>query len=45
MKMRDIISHHYREVNAEIVFKICKDDIPLLDKKVGQILLDLEKQL
>ena len=45
MKLRDIISHHYREVNAEIVFKICKNDIPLLEIAVDQILIDINKQL
>ena len=25
---RDIISHHYFDLNAEAVFGICKDDIP-----------------
>ena len=26
--MRDIISHHYFDLNAEVVFFICKDRIP-----------------
>ncbi len=26
--MRDIISHHYFDLNAELVFSICKDRIP-----------------
>jgi len=26
--MRDIISHHYFDLNAEVVFYICKDRIP-----------------
>lgn len=26
--MRDIISHHYFDLNAEVVFSICKDRIP-----------------
>ncbi len=32
MGMRDIIAHHYFEVDVEIVFSIIKNDIyPLLD--------------
>ena len=30
--MRDIISHHYFDLNAEVVFSICKDRIPGLIK-------------
>lgn len=26
--MRDVISHHYFDLNAEVVFSICKDRIP-----------------
>ncbi len=26
--MRDIISHHYFDLNAEVVFSICKERIP-----------------
>ena len=26
--MRDIISHHYFDLNAEVVFSVCKDRIP-----------------
>jgi uncharacterized protein with HEPN domain len=29
--MRDIISHHYFDLNAEAVFDVCKNDINILD--------------
>ena len=45
MKLRDIISHHYSELNADIIFKICKNDIPQLKKVVVDILNDLKKLL
>jgi uncharacterized protein with HEPN domain len=45
IKLRDIISHHYREVNAEIVFNICKNDLPPLQKVVDKILNDINTQL
>jgi uncharacterized protein with HEPN domain len=35
--MRDIISHHYFDLNAEIVFSICKDRIPGLIKTVTKM--------
>lgn len=45
MKMRDVISHHYNELNAEIIYKICKEQIPLLEKATIKVLTDLRKQL
>ena len=35
--MRDIISHHYFDLNAEVVFSICKDRIPGLIKTITKI--------
>ncbi len=35
--MRDIISHHYFDLNAEVVFSICRDRIPGLIKTVIKI--------
>lgn len=35
--MRDIISHHYFDVDAEVVFFICKDRIPFLLETVRRI--------
>ena len=35
--MRDIISHHYFDLNAEVVFSVCKDRIPMLIKTVSQM--------
>lgn len=35
--MRDIISHHYFDLNAEVVFSVCKDRIPGLTKAVNKI--------
>lgn len=39
--MRDVISHHYVDMNAEVVFKICKDEIPTLIKTVGKMLTEI----
>ena len=35
--MRDIISHHYFDLNAEVVFSICKDRIPGLIETVKRM--------
>jgi uncharacterized protein with HEPN domain len=45
MKLRDLISHHYIDINAEIIFKICRDDIPELEKTVDLILKKLNDEL
>ena len=39
--IRDIISHHYFDINSEIVYRVCKKHIPELKKvfqKMSQIL-------
>lgn len=35
--MRDIVSHHYFDLNAEVIFPVCKDRIPGLIKTVSKI--------
>ncbi len=39
--MRDIISHHYFDLNAEIVFDVCKNHITPLKKSLIQIHKDI----
>ena len=39
--MRDIISHHYFDVDAEAIYEVCRIHIPALKKTVGRILADL----
>ena len=38
MGMRDIISHHYFDLNSEVVFQVCKEEIPKLINILKQIL-------
>lgn len=38
--MRDIISHHYFDLNAEAVFDVCKNDIQTLKETVAQMISD-----
>lgn len=42
MAIRDIISHHYFDLNPEIVFDVCKNEIPKLSKLLNQIIADIE---
>lgn len=40
---RDIISHHYFEIDAEEVFWVCTNELPKLSQIIKQIITDLEK--
>jgi uncharacterized protein with HEPN domain len=40
--MRDIITHHYFDIDAEIVFVVCKDRLPEMQKVIQKIVNDLE---
>ena len=35
--MRDIITHHYFDLNAEVVFTICRERIPSLIKAITKM--------
>jgi uncharacterized protein with HEPN domain len=39
--MRDIISHHYFDVNAEAIFDVCKNHIEKLSHTIEKIIQDL----
>jgi uncharacterized protein with HEPN domain len=42
--MRDIITHHYFDIDAEIVFSVCSERLPEMEKVVRLILVDLEAE-
>jgi putative toxin-antitoxin system, antitoxin component len=42
MGIRDIIVHHYFDVDADEIFRICKEDIPQLYKVIIKIINDLK---
>lgn len=44
MGMRDIIVHHYFDVDAEEIYKTLKEDIPLLLPVLNEIKKDLKKK-
>jgi len=39
--MRDIISHHYFDVNAEAIYNVCKNNIPELAQTIDKIIREL----
>jgi uncharacterized protein with HEPN domain len=41
MGMRDIIVHHYFDVDADVIYKTLKEDIPLLSRVLNKIKEDL----
>jgi uncharacterized protein with HEPN domain len=43
MGMRDVLSHHYFDLDAEVVYSVCEDHIEELARTVQRILTDLEK--
>lgn len=42
MGLRDIIVHHYFDVDAEEIFKTLKQDVPMLTAIISQIIKDLQ---
>lgn len=43
--VRDIISHHYFDLDAEEIFDICQTHIPPLHQTIKQMITDLTKKL
>lgn len=39
--MRDIIFHHYFDIDAETIYTVCSEHIPQMQKAVARILADL----
>ena len=39
--MRDILSHHYFDMNAEAIYNVCSDDLDNLHKVIQEILKEL----
>lgn len=42
---RDIISHHYFDLNAEAVFGICREDMPTLTLTIEKMLNELRNNV
>ena len=44
MGLRDIIAHQYFNVDAEIILRIVKINVPQLQKVIEQIIIELKKE-
>lgn len=44
MGIRDVLSHHYFDLDAELVFGICQEEIPTLSSTLQKMIKDLEKE-
>jgi uncharacterized protein with HEPN domain len=42
MGMRDVISHHYFDLDAETVYAVCASHLPALSRTIDQILADID---
>ena len=40
--MRDILSHHYFDLNADVIFDVTKDYIPNLQTVLKEILVEIK---
>jgi len=43
MGMRDVLSHHYFDLDAEVVYAVCDTHIEELARTVQRMLTDLEE--
>ncbi len=43
MGIRDIIAHHYFDLDAEIVYDVVKNNLPQMLKTINEMLLFIEK--
>lgn len=41
MGMRDVITHHYFDIDAETVFTVCNEHIPELEEIIRRIKKDI----
>jgi uncharacterized protein with HEPN domain len=39
--MRDVLSHHYFDINAEAIYNVCNDDIEILEKTINLMIKEL----
>jgi uncharacterized protein with HEPN domain len=41
--LRDIISHHYFDLNAEAIYDVCKKHIPCMEQTIKKIVSDMSQ--
>jgi uncharacterized protein with HEPN domain len=42
MGIRDIITHHYFDIDSETIFSVCREHLPPLRQCIARILRDIE---
>ena len=42
--MRDIITHHYFDLNSEAIFEVCQQRIPELEQTLQKMIIDLDEK-
>ena len=42
IKFREIVSHHYIDIDSEIVYEVCHDELKELKQKIEKILNELQ---
>jgi len=42
--MRDIISHHYFDIDAEVIFDVCENHLKTLKETIHKMMTDLEEE-
>ena len=42
--MRDIISHHYFDIDAEVIFDVCENHFETLKETIHKMMTDLEEE-
>lgn len=43
MGMRDIIAHHYFDLDAEVIFDVMKNNLPAVKNVISMILIDVSR--
>lgn len=41
--LRDILSHHYFDLNAEAIYDVCENKMAVMTQTIGEILQDLKE--
>jgi uncharacterized protein with HEPN domain len=39
--MRDVLSHHYFDMNAEAIYNVCEDELDMLEDAIARMLEEL----
>jgi len=42
IRLREIISHHYEQLSHEIIYSICRDNLPALKRAIQAMLAELK---